>query len=360
MVKEFKIKTDCYIIILWFFIAAFKILFNNILYFRDVEVIQFIITILFWLIGLVIILRRFLNHAIKLDTLLIVCSVLICLSILNANLLTFVFAVLVWSSISYLLDRRAFIFFYSASLFFLIITILISVALNEQVFYIDGRYGKVPTFGFENSNSFPQLLVIYLLISTSRLRTSIILGNIILFFAYMELKTRSMYMIIILYPLVILLLKFFKGKIICILPLVLIVLNFVMVLNLNNEYIKSLDVLLSYRLSYSLELINNLSFSQWFTGTSSELGIPMDMSYINLVYKYGIIATAMIVVLAMKALHVALSHSDSKVVAIIVCFFCYAFVENVLLNYYLNPTLYFIFYFYAKNKQREWLNNNAG
>lgn len=353
MDKQSRINTgdiDKCLILLWFAMAGFKILLANLIYFHDAELLQYITTLFFWVFGTFIILRKCLSQGIKFDLTIITCIILLSFSLLNVNLVTFIFALLVWYSIAHMIDRQSYRLIYTFSLLILVMLIFMCVAINGQVYYNDGRYGKVPTFGFLNSNSFPQLLVILFLMTVSHVRSSLVFGLILILIASIGIKTRTMYMIIILYPLLILTFKYIKLKIVILLPLILVIFNFLLVYNLDNNYVQDLDRLLSYRLTYSYQLVSSLNSYHWLIGTSFRPGIPIDMSFVNLVYSYGIIASVIIIYLLVNSLYELSKRDDYRTTALIVCFLFYAFVENVLINYYLNPILFLLFYYSFKKR----------
>lgn len=357
--RDWSIQVDKFnnaAVFLWFICAGSKILFTNLVYFQDNELTKCVTAFFFWGTGVFLILRKMMGQGFKLDFTIILCAVILIFSVLNLNLVTFVFVILVWYSVAHLIERDIYVFLYSFSLFILILFILLFVVIYGQTYYPDGRYGEVPSFGFENSNSFPQLLVIFLLISTSRVRSSLFLGCVIVLIAAIGIKTRTMYIVIALYPFVLLVLRYIKIKLIVLLPLIICMANILFVYSLNNHVIQELDHLLSYRLAYSHYLIDNLSPYQWLFGTSFKPDIPMDMSFVNLIYNYGLLALIIIMYLLTKTMSELFKLDDYRTIAFISCFLLYAVVENVLINYYLNPVLFLLF-FYAVREQSQTIND---
>lgn len=339
---------ESFLVFIWFLTSGLKILFVNIIYFDDFEITQAFVSSLFWGVGCFIIIRGFLSLKYWSYTFLISCLILLSFSILNIGLITFVFAVIVWCAISNILNEEKFRRVYLFSLFLLIVLVLLSVLFFGQIYYFDARYGNVPSFGFANSNSFPQLLVVFLLIAANHFRLSLLYSVSLLFFAYIGIKTRSFYLIMIVYPFMFLLMRFIKTRLVIFVPIILFVSSIILVEYSNTDWGITVDQLFSFRLRLSYQLLGYLEPYQWVIGSSYKPDFPMDMSYINLVFSFGIISAILMVSLYTILLYRLYIQDNYRLIAFVLCFLLYAFVENVFINYYLNPTLYYAFFYGIK------------
>lgn len=345
-----NIRYFCLIMILsWFLVSVVKLCLTQMVFFEHESTLKLLFSVLFWMIGTLIILLAAGRFGIPLDINTLVLCFLLLMSLINYKLITLVFALLVWCAIARLITLAEFRAIYLISILFLIAIILCTVKIVGQNYYHDGRYGAVASFGFANSNSFPQLLIILLLVFSCRLRWTLLLA-LSLFLVFLPvIKTRTFYIILLLYPLLLLIGKFGFPKWISGMVFLLTGTSLLLIFTLNLAWISELDKILSYRLSFSDELFDHFTgIKDYLFGSTSvaarSLSIPMDLSYIVVIFNYGIIAAIFIGWLYMKALDKLLIYRQYNQVALILCFLAYAFVENLLINYLLNPGLFYVFH----------------
>lgn len=336
---------DIALVFCWLLISAIKIWLTQIVFFEHETILQFLISLLFWLLGATVIILAVYKKGIIVDFLTVALGVLLCCSIVNQMLLTFVFSLLVWYTIARLITVETFRICYLLIFLLLIVLILVTIQFTGQHHYIDGRYGSVNTFGFVNSNNFPQLLIILFLMFSDKLRWVTLLSLILILIFIDDIKTRTFYIILILYPLLLLLLRYGVPKIISLAMFGCFAASLLMVNYIDEYWIILLDKLLSYRISFSAQLLDSMQgFSDYLLGTKHKLTVPMDVSYIVVIFRYGIICALLLAWLYMKAISILIANKNYTQVALILCFLAYAFIENVLINYLLNPTLFYVFY----------------
>lgn len=363
-----NIARDCnpfflILVSLWLLSSAFKIFFNSNVYIDSSEGFEKILNGMFWISGFSIVFFRYLLVKFSVDSNLKLIAVTVFCSAFNFNILAFSFSLLIWNAIASLMKPKQFIIIYSMVLFLLIFSFMLSVAFYGQTYFHDPRYGNVETFGFVNSNSFPQLLIMFFLISAITPKLSIPLGIVLYFSFNGRVETRTFYLLLILYPLLQLYFYMFRHKkMASLIPLTLF--SFSVLLGMIYSSMKTplvllLDSILSYRISFGSLMLTALSIKEFLFGayesTFDSLNIPMDMSYISIVFKYGIISSFILIVLYTKSILRMHGDKDYQLIALVVAFLMYSLVENVLVSYYLNPTLYFIFFILKYNNPSEYV-----
>lgn len=342
---------------LWFSSSALKVFFNSNVYINSPENYESILNSLFWISGFIIVILRFFLVKFTIDSnLKLVLATIVC-SLINLNILAFSFSLLIWNAIATVIKPKQFIILYSVILLCLIFSFMASVSFYGQTYFNDPRYGNVETFGFMNSNSFPQLLIIFFLISAMTPKISVPLAVILYFSFKGSVETRTFYFLLVLYPLTQMCFSIIRAKIISSIPIVLFL--FCIFLGMIYPYAKTplillIDSMLSYRISFGSIMLSALSPSEFLFGASrntfESLTIPMDMSYISVVFKYGLLSSIILMCLYTKAIKKMYVDKSFQVMTLVIAFLMYALVENVLISYYLNPTLYFLFYFCSIKK----------
>lgn len=330
----------------WLLIAMVKIYLGNMVYLTDEIYVELLFDVMFWFFGVLVIFLSFVKNGLKSDLIISGLCVFCVLSLMNYKIISFMYSLLVWYSIARLITLKEFESCYLTVFLFLISIIMITLMINGQTYYNDGRYGDVASFGFANSNSFPQLLIILFLVFSRQIKWSILLATFLILLFYSEIKTRTFYIMLTIYPLVLLISRYWLPAALSKIVFALITMNILLVFYHDTQWLAVVDKALSFRLSYSYQLLSEMdTIENYLSGMSaSSQKLPMDMSYVVVMLKYGVPATFFLAYLYMQALEKMITQQCYDKVAFILCFLIYALVENVLINYVLNPTLFYVFH----------------
>jgi len=333
------------LIFIWMVVSVLKlILFKT----NSLDLIEatFTVDCFFWLTSLLILLSFSYSSSffISKKIFFIILVSLAAIILFNYKISTFLYLLILWYSISNLISRRDFEKIYVAAYIFCFFCIALNVALNGQSFFYDFRYGYIPSFGFSNPNSFSQFIIVLYIFWVRSYFYSIIL-SIVLYFTFKDIIfARSFYLILILQPLLLLGVKYIPEKFLVMLPVILFVCSIVLALFLESDYGGWVNSMLSGRGYYSSILIGELnSVDKILFGVTKNIDdIPVDSSFVFLLYNYGLIAVVFFVFLYVKGLAIVYRSQDFNLIAILVSFLIYSFVENVLGSYFMNFTLYYI------------------
>lgn len=273
----------------------------------------------------------------------------------NINNFIFWLVLIFWGVSSNVLSNARFKLLYLFLISLIIVVFFTTSLWNNGSFFYDVRYGMIATFGFENPNSFPQLLVIlYLLLASSIFRAffcSVAFFSLALIFT--TIHTRSFYLLILIFPFIFLFLKF-SGKInklAVLYPTLLIVVTLFVTYNAGE--FSYLNKLLSGRLYFSSLAIADMDSVQkiiFGMPDMSDVDYPLDVSYVSVYHNHGLFGILLILFLYTKSIIELQKHKNIKGLAIIIGFLSYAVVENVLINLTLNFSLYYIFMSISKKR----------
>lgn len=333
------------LIFIWMVVSVLKlILFKT----NSSDLIEVTLTVdcFFWLTSLLILLSFSYSSSFFISKKIfsIILLSLAAIVLFNYKIASFLYLLILWYSISNLISRRDFEKIYVAAYIFCFFCIALNVALNGQSFFYDFRYGYIPSFGFLNPNSFSQFIIVLYIFWVRNYFYSIIL-SIILYFTFKDIIfARSFYLILILQPLLLLGVKYIPEKILVMLPVMLFVCSIVLSLFLESDYGSFFNSMLSGRGYYSSLLISELnSIDKILFGVNKNMDdIPIDSSFVFLLYSYGLLAVSFFIFLYVRGLTIIYRSRNFSLIAVLISFLVYCFVENVLGSYFMNFTLYYI------------------
>lgn len=361
MSNELNRKISVSLVFFWMFISILKLIFFKTDTTRlGLEV--FTVDLFFWGLSLLIIL----NYTILVGTVIpkkvfVVLAFLFGASIaFNYKIATIVYLLVLWISIAKLISRKDFEKIYLVSYVFCFVYIVFSVALNGQNYFYDNRYGYIPSFGFLNPNSFAQFITIFYIFLARKFIYSILLS----FFLYISFKdvifSRSFYFILMLQPLLFLIFNFIPQKAFSLIPVFVFIFSLILALSLTSEYGALLDSMFSGRGYYSSLLLGELdSVGKIIFGVIDNVDdIPVDISFVSVLYNYGLCVVLIILYLYGKGLNIIYAKKETGLNVIIISFFAYCLVENTLVSYFLNFTLYYIFsVLFVRSSKNNFSNN---
>ncbi|HEB1166420.1 TPA: hypothetical protein RY372_003486 [Escherichia albertii] len=335
---------------LWTLFGVSKIAFTYNIYLSSYIDILTIVNFLFVFMGAGIITFRLLSKPVSFNAQIFVFFVLLLLSLLNNSIFALIFNFLVWYSIAEIVPIKSFRFVYIINIGLLIGVFYISVKLNGDTYYFDLRYGDVKSFGFENANSFPQLLIIFYLIFSTKIRHLFMLFLVYLLVFIDDIYTKSFYVILVIYPCLLLLFKYYRCRYLYLLPVMLFLgsILFVYMYASNIPIAIKVDQIFSYRISFSniiLSSIPNLYYLFFGLSGGGDEQLPMDLSYMAIIFTFGLIPSLIIILMYTRTLKSLIIKYDYGILALCTTFLLYAFVENILISFILNPTFYYVFYY---------------
>lgn len=346
MSNELNRKISVSLVFFWMLISILKLIFFK----TDTTRLGlqvFTVDLLFWGLSLLIIL----NYTIIVSTIIpkkvfAILTFLFGASIVfNYKIATMVYLLVLWFSIAKLISRKDFEKIYLAAYMFCFVYIIFYIALNGQNYFYDNRYGYIPSFGFLNPNSFAQFITIFYIFIARKFLHSILL-SIFLYICFKDvIFSRTFYFILMLQPLLFLTLKFIPKKAFTLIPVFVFILSLILVFSLTSEYGALVDSIFSGRGYYSSLLLAELdSGSKIIFGVIDNVDdIPVDISFVSVLYNYGLCVVLIILYLYSKGLNVIYAEKETGLNVIIISFFAYCLVENTLVSYFLNFTLYYIF-----------------
>ncbi|WP_152610213.1 hypothetical protein [Aeromonas caviae] len=223
-----------------------------------------------------------------------------------------------------------------------VITILIMVMFYGQTYYYDGRYGNVPSYGFVNSNAFPQILVLLFLSFFDKKRVLILLTFCIVLFYFYGVRTRSLYLLVILFWIFYAFLPIRKA--LKLLPY-LLSLGSVMLVYVHMHYdIYALNFVLSNRLAFASEYITHLDSIKDVLFGIGDINItnPLDSSFLYIYVHYGLVVLLVFSYIYYKIICHCIENSHRALLVLVSSFLIYNLFENTIINIFLNPTLFII------------------
>lgn len=365
--KKNKKKTIIYFMYMIFIlISTFKYFISNNIETKNISFFTSPITVIFWIASVItILLATVVFPRRKIYAISISIIFIISISFLNTNILSALYVLLFWFFVSYSITPV----FYKKSMVLLFITIILlsyTLSLFNNYMNFDDRYGYTPTFGFENQNSFPQLLIILYILLSENIKKSFIFSIAFLLIGYLiNINSRIFYLMLILSPLIVYLCQnlYFAQKS-YITPLALFFFSIYSSYMLyTNEYLINLNVLLSNRFGFShIYLENIMSIKTLLFGVNdaslSTIPIPIDMSFIAMLVNNGLIVSLIYIFIysiSMKKMYI---EKDYNALSISILMMLYATFENVFINILLNPSIYYAVYYLTYSKIRSLASTN--
>lgn len=346
MNSEIYKSLGVFLVFIWMCISTLKlILFKVGGDFGDS--LGFYIDLLFWGVSFLIILSHLFLIKFNLSKKILYVGIFLFFGVMifNYKIATFLYMMLLWLSIFIFVSNKDFEILYFSSLVFCFLVIGLYVALNGQTYFFDGRYGEIPTFGFLNPNSFSQFLTIFYIFIARKFILSVFF-SLLLYICFKDIiYARTFYFILILQPILFLFINLKFSKLISVYPFFIFTISLLLALYVNSNFVEGLNVLLSGRGNYSSLLLGKIdSVRSILFGVpeSIEDNIAVDMSYIAILYDYGLIVALILLYLYARGLKLLVERNEKGLVVIIISFLTYCIVENAFVNYYLNFTLYYV------------------
>ncbi len=338
-------RVSVVLVFIWMLVSTLKLIFFK-MGSSDLITANFVVDSFFWGTSFLIILNYIIVAKANIPLISFVTAIfLFCsLIIFNYKIATVIYLFFLWFAIAKTISRKDFEYLYAFCYLFCFIYIGFFVALNGQSFYYDSRYGYIPSFGFINPNSFAQFVTVIYIFSARGFLLSIFLS----FFLYLVFNdiiyARSFYFILILQPILFLIIGLFSKRIISLFPIFIFIISLSSAMLVGTEYGLFLDTMFSGRGYYSSLLLSELnSIPTIFFGSTEKFDdLPVDVSFISALYDYGLFVVLIIVYLYVKVLNLIHETKDNTLNVVIISFLSYCLVENVIVSYFLNFTLYYI------------------
>lgn len=274
---------------------------------------------------------------------------LIPFSIFNINILIFLFTMFFWSMIKSVINNSKYISIMFFNYLLIIISVLTLYNFGVHHLIYEMRFGVIETYGLEHQNLFPTfifLFSVFFILMFHKNKYICFIYLISMFIVGSIYFTARSFQVGLLLIFIFYIKSFFTvNRKYSLIPFFLFFLTLIIIYYLNSSKILGIiNIISSNRFYYSYVMLEELNTPISFLFGSSELkpALPLDNSYVAMIYKYGLVPTLIYLYLLKNALSELIHKKENLIVCMICVIAVFALFENILPRIIFNFVVFFM------------------